>query len=296
MVLFLLTLSLFSPASSCCGQTPSSFPIYYQQESLSLSTSLSQTSSLGRVYDDSNSFFLWSNDKKRTLSQLQASIGSVALERHQFFLSGSVLRGQWKDPTTTATAHHLSDIQLGYSYEAWPEYSYSPWKPVIFVSLLMNLPTGKSIYDSNSLTEGADVTGSNQWGTGIGLTARKVYFPITLLAQTKWIRLFAKEFARADVSSSNDFSTSFFTTYSLRDWNLNLTGGISWSYLSSREIKNLNIASRPTEVNTLLISLQKILSAKYAVGLSYADQSWIGRPRNTLINQTYSIYLNYNTH
>lgn len=294
MALLFLVFSFLSHGNSCCGQTPSSFPLLHQHEALWVSSSFSQSQALGRVYNDSNAFYIWDSSKKRTLSNLQFSIGRVFEERHQFFLTSSLIRGQWQDTFGQSTSHHFSDTQVGYSYEILPEYTYSPWKPVIFLSAILNIPTGKSIYDGSSLSEGTDVTGFNQWGAGAGLTARKVLFPFTLLTQVRWLRLLPKQFPVGEVSTFNDFSTSAFATYSLREWGVNVTGGLSWSYLSSRTVQNLNIQSQPAEVSSVILSLQKVLSEQYSVGIAYSDQSLVGRPRNTLINQTYSVNINYN--
>lgn len=296
MATLLLIFTYLSHGNSCCGQTPSSFPVLYQQESVLISASLAQSQSLGRIYNDPNAFYVWNSDKKRTLSAFNVAVGTTFTEHHQIFLNTAMMRGQWQDAEGKAYKDHLADSQLGYSYELLPEYTYSPWKPVVFVSALMNLPTGKSIYDVNELSEGADVTGANQWGTGGGVTARKVLFPFTLVLQGKYLRLLPKSFAAADVGASDDVAASGFMTYAQRDWDMTFTAGITWSYLSSREIKNRGLSSEPTESCNVILSLQKIIGRRYSMGLSYSDQSLVGRARNTLINQTYSMNFNYFLH
>lgn len=278
-------------ANSCCGQSPASFTILSLEQRLTASSSYSYISSAGRVFN-SDDFYIW-DDKKRIIQAFQLNLASTLASRHQVFLNTSVLQGRYEDQIERASSQHLSDTQLGYTYELLTEYSFSYWKPLIYISAIANLPTGKSIYDDSSITEGADVTGHNQWGAGIGLTLRKVYFPLTITLQLKSLRIFSKEFNTTTVSGFYDNSLAFLFNYALSSYQVALNFGVTMNQLTQREI-SYSATSGVMQNTTLLFGLQKIFSDSWSAGFNYSDQTILGRARNSLLNQTASFNITYN--
>ncbi len=279
-------------ANSCCGQTPASFTVLSLEQSLSITSSYSYSTTQGRVYN-SKEFYVW-DDKKRNLESLQLSVASALSSRQQVFISSAFIQGRYADSFGTGKAQHLSDTQVGYSYEILPEYSFSYWRPVVFLTALANLPTGKSIYDQSLLTEGADVTGHNQWGIGLGLTLKKVYYPLTLTLQLKSLRLFPKSFANLKVSAFFENSVAFLVNYVTSYSSVSINTGITATQLTKRNISTTQVSSGVMQNTTVLIGLQKPLLSHWSLGLNYADQTLLGKARNTLLNKTYTLNLNYN--
>lgn len=263
------------------------------EQSLNISTSYSYAQAQGRVYTDPNAFYIWTN-KKRVVETVQLNVASAFTGRQQFFLTTSLMHSLYKDSIERGTAQHLADTLIGYTYEAIPEYAFSYWKPNVFVSILMNLPTGKSIYDHAYLSEGADVTGHNQWGAGLGLTLRKVVFPLTITLQGKAIRLFSKRFADTDVSGFYDTSLAILTNYATNYWDIALNLGLTFNHLTPRTLQQSQVTSGSMQNATVLIGAQKSLNDTWNVGLTYADQTLIGQARNSILNRTFSININYN--
>lgn len=280
-------------ANSCCGQAPTSFMVLQQQQRLAVSPSVSSTRTVGRVFN-SPDFHVWDSSKKRTIETVQINAAAALADHHQMFLTAGLLRGSYREETFRGQSTHASDTLLGYTYEALPEYTYSPWKPVIYVSALLNVPTGNSIYDDAELSEGAEVSGHNQWGAGLGLTARKVIFPWTMVVQARAIRLIEKDFSSVSVSGFYDASLAAFVTYATRLWDLSFTGGLTWNTLGSRRLSTMSSNSARSEVTTLVASLQKPINDSFVVSLAYADQTLWGDPRNTLLNQTVTFNVTYN--
>jgi hypothetical protein len=293
LVVFILCLPLQATANSCCGQTPASYMVLYQHQKYSISPSLVYTQSLGRVYE-SKDFHVWPQDKQRRVQMLNLNSAVSLGERGQVLISSSYVMATYQEQGDTSSASSFSDTQLGYSYELLPEYTYSAWKPVIYMSALVNLPTGHSIYDKNRLSEGADVTGHDQWGGGVGLTARKVIFPFTLLLQGKVLRLLPKDFATVNVSGFFDSSLAGFATYATRYWELSFTGGLTYNELSSRRLSTSDQASGRSKVTTVIFSVQKPISDTVSLSFAFSDQSLLGSPQNTLLNRSYNMNVNYN--
>ncbi len=292
LVSFLLILSKESHASSCCGQLPASFPILQLSQRLSINTSYSMADSQGRVFN-SKDFYVW-NDKKREIHSFGLNIAGAMADRHQAFISTSLFEGRYRDSTESGASQNMSDTLIGYSYELLPEYSFSYWKPVVYLSTFVNLPTGKSIYDTSSLSEGADVTGHNQWGFGMGLTLKKVYFPLTLLAQAKSLKIFSKSFGGMRVSDFYDNSLSVTANYALNFQEITLSAGVSVNHLTPRTLSTIREKSGSLQSTTVLLGSQKNFGENWGVGLFYSDQTWLGRARNTVLNKTYSLNVNYN--
>lgn len=293
LALFFLFIAGKSQANSCCGQTPASYLVMYQHQKYTVSPSVSYTQSLGRV-NSNDDFHVWEGDKKRVLQVLNINAAAAAGESGQFFLASGHVTSNFQEDGSSNSTRNFSDTLLGYSYEVVPEYTYSSWKPVVYLSVMVNVPTGHSIYDKNELSEGADVTGHNQWGAGLGITARKVFFPVTLLAQGKVLRLLAKDFSGTEVSGFYDSSLAGFVTYAFRWQDVSLSAGITWNHLSSRKITTLDSASGSSQVTTSILSLQKPLSDSWGLAFAVSDQTLIGEPRNTLLNRSYTLNFNYN--
>ena len=293
-IIILLSYQSLALANSCCGQTPASFVVLNMKQTLSASLGYSYMQAQGRVFNNPDEFFIWNNDKRRIIQSTQLSLAGSLSSRHQISMTTALMSSDYRSGNEQGSSQNLSDTLIGYHFELLPEYTYSAWKPVVFVSTFLNLPTGQSIYDPASLSEGADVTGHNQWGYGVGLTLRKVYFPLTLTWQSKWIHLIEEEFQQATVSDFEDISSAFLLDYTAELLPVTLTTGVTWSYLSPRRIGGLAPRSGSSEVTSFLASILKTIDDSWALSLAYNDQTLLGRPRNIILNRTLTFNINYN--
>lgn len=285
--------SVFASASSCCGQTPASYPVLYLQEKFSVVQSITQTQSMGRVFEGPD-FYVWPTNKKRIIQIAQWQVATTLSERQQLFMVSGVSRGEFRDSQQNASETHCNDTLIGYNYELLPEYSYSWWKPLIYLSALINLPTGNSIYDPSGLAEGTGVTGHNQWGTGAGMTIRKVYFPWTWTLQFKSLYLFSRSFETLNVSSFYDHSAALFLNYALGIQDIQILTGVTSAHLSPRSISTSSASSGWQRNTTWILGLQKAMTENIFLGGSYSDQTLLGPAANTLLNRSFTLNINYN--
>ncbi len=293
LIFSFLVLSNQAEANNCCGQSPASFTVLSQDQRLSLSAGFSYLRSQGRVYANSNEFFIW-GDKKRDVRSLLLNIASVVSGRHQVFLNTAFMEGQYVDQLESGRSTNQADTLVGYSYEVLPEYNFSYWKPLVYLTAFVNLPTGNSIYEEGTLSEGADVTGHNQWGVGIGLTAIKTYYPFTVTLQARTIRLFAREFSTVEVSDFYDSSLALLGNYVSRLWGLSFSSGITFNHLSERRLLPSGVTSDVTQNFTVLAGIQRPISNSLNLGINYADQTLIGPAKNSILNRSITINFNYN--
>lgn len=279
-------------ANSCCGQSVANFKVLHRYEDMSLSWAQTYSQTLGRMYQDPHAFYVWSNDKARTVHQSSLFFAKTLSERWQVLGHFGAMKIKYQDRGGAEEATHFNDSLVGVTYEALPEYTYHPLKPVVHISGLLLVPTGHSIYDENSLTEGAGVSGFNQWGPGLGLTLFKVWSPWQLQIQCKSLMLMAKDFANAQVSHFFENTLSAFLTYNTSFWDLSWTVGSIWTQVTRKKLNG--ILAQDSVVTTSTLSVNKVIDEHWSSSLSYSDQSLVGQSTNTLINQIYAANLSYN--
>jgi len=280
-------------ASSCCGQSGGSFPVAYLKQRLSLNLGLSKSQAQGRVQGGSGKFVTFASGKDLIKDSANFEVVHSLLDRHQFFAKTSFFKNSFESVNLNQQKSDFSDLVLGYTFEVVPEYVYSKWKPVVYLSALANLPTGRSVHDPSGLAEGADVTGYDQWGVGAGLTLRKIWFPVRLIVQFKSLALFADDLSGVYVSEFWEQSAGFTLAYSLIDfYDLSVSSGLTWQALQGREVDS--IKTEDSDFVSFNFSMIKPISGALAVSFNYVDQTLIGTPENTLLNRAYSINLNYN--
>ena len=207
-------------AGSCCGQSMANFTVLHKYEPLNINLSTTVSETLGRVRNDSKLYYEWGASKKRTAKNTTLSLASSFAEHWQWWATTSFVDVEYAERGVSEKFNDFSDSLIGLNYEILPEYSYHPLKPVVFVSFLLNLPTGQSAFDEGQLTEGAGVTGHNQYGLGFGVTLYKVWLPWQLKIQARSLRLLEKDFDNSEVSSFFDHSFANFVTYHGSFWDL----------------------------------------------------------------------------
>lgn len=297
LILLFFTAQVFSLnafSSSCCGSSPSSFLINFSDERFILSIGSSYLNTAGRVFESNNEFIDW-NSKKR--SSVTNSLSSLIKFSDRLSLSAklSFITAEYKDSFSNPKDSNFSDSLFSLNYEVLPLYTYSKYRPVIYLSFLTNLPTGSSIYESSVLPEGANVTGYNQFGLGAGLSFYKVLRPYTFISQIKYLNLFKDRIHKTEVSDFFDFSWSNQISYKLKK-GFSLLVGLNWQYLSKREMvvfqkKSQDLNAKSTQVTSATFGFSYKLPRDFALHFTYLDQSLLGQPRNTLINRTYAINL-----
>jgi hypothetical protein len=292
-VLIILLTGQFTFASSCCGQSGGSFPVSYLKQKLSLNMALSRSESLGRVRAGSNQFVTFSDDKKLLKESLGFDAVYSLTDRSQMFTKASFFRNSYSSAVLNQQQTDLSDLVIGYTYEVLPEYTYSKWKPVVYLSTLLNLPTGRSVHDPNGLAEGADVTGYDQWGLGAGLTFRKVWFPFRAIVQLKSLALFRDDLSGVEVSNFWEHSAGLTLSYSVPNfYDVNLTSGLTWQSLQGRSVDKIRTAD--SEFVSFNFSIIKPLNDSFVLSVNYVDQTLLGTPENSLLNRAFSTNINYN--
>lgn len=292
--------SLSSYASPCCGQNSSSLNVMTLRQGFSLSLSQTEMQSLGRVYDADNSFFVWPDSKSRDVSITQLSAGLGINERWQLQMVSSWQRASYSSQEFSQTEASMMDTLLGVTYELWPEYSFSFYKPIVYVSLLANIPTGRSVFETGAGPENIAVTGHGQWGGGLAVTLQKTIRPWFLSIQLRSLRLFADSWDETRVDGFYDSSAQMLFGYSLPFWDLNINFGLTQLELSERSVKinsslvSANIKSPNSRSTMLNFGISRSVTENMNLALNFSDQTLLGQPKNTLLGQSVSLVVSYN--
>lgn len=289
-----------SEASPCCGQNSSSLNIMTLRQGLNLALSQTQMKGLGRVFDQDDSFYVWPASKSRDVAITQLSAGYSLSQRWQVLATSSWQRSIYASDGYQQTATHMMDTTLGVTFEALPEYSFSYYKPIIYLTLFANLPTGRSVFAGPMGPENIAVTGHDQWGSGIAVTLQKNLRPWTMMLQMKSLRLFADTWLETPVDGFFDSSVQLLLGYNLPIWDLNLNFSATQLELLPRTVTlgsraGLSTIVSPNSRSTMLsFGLSRMVNENVNLALSYNDQTLIGDPRNTLLAQGVSLVISYN--
>jgi hypothetical protein len=293
IVIFVFTKN--SLASSCCGGSPIVFHLPQNNQRLNFNFGASQINGVGRVFQESEDFIEWTS-RDRILEVLNFSGSYMLMDRLSLSLQSGFFFSTYADNFVQVNDQNWGDSLLALNFEALPEYTYSRFRPKIFTSLLLNLPTGRSIFEDGASPEGANVTGHGLWGLGLGLTFNKTWSPYMLNIQTRGLQIFSGTIDNQRISNYFDFSTSVRLTRFIFDkWGV-LTG-LDWSYISKRErnffeVIGDNLQALSSQRTSVVFGINYSLNSDSTLSFTYSDESLLGQPRNTVINRT--IALNFN--
>lgn len=81
--------------------------------------------------------------------------------------AATLLSDRWQAGAAATAAQTLGDLKLNAAYEAWPEYTYSVWKPRGYVFAQLTAPTGTSPYSEPGLVSPL-ATGEGFWTASAG--------------------------------------------------------------------------------------------------------------------------------
>lgn len=280
--MFALIISLFltqAHAASCCGGGASNTAIITNNDRIEFTTSMLFSS----VYAQARSDGKWQKlDGDKTKEVLTLEGATLLSDRLQAGLSVPFQRNTYES-TQNVDGSGVGDTKINVAYEAVTDWDYSKYRPKVFVYSQLQLPTGKSIYDTQSI-EGVDSTGMGLWGLGVGATAvkniRKWDFVGTAFIQ----KLFSRNFGGTEIDPGNVYQASLGVGYNVGDWRVGVT---NLAYLqdsgSTSGTVDSKISIERYIASTLAVSY--LVEEDLSVTASYTDQTLLGKPINTQLSQ-----------
>lgn len=282
MILFLIGL-LLSPsvqAASCCGGGASTTAIITNNDKAQFTASMLYSSVHAQARTDGK----WKKldgDKSKEILTLEAS--TLLSDRTQIGLSAPFQRNSFESSSEDVNGSGVGDVKINFAYEAIPDWDYSKYRPKVYVYSQIQLPTGKSIYDTQS-TEAVDSTGMGLWGLGVGTVALKTIkkwdFTGILFAQ----KVFDQSYGAVRVEPGNIYQASLGVGYNDNDWRFGIT---NMAYLqdsgSTSGLVDSKISIERYVSSTLVVSY--MIEEDLSVTASYSDQTLLGKPINTQLSR-----------
>lgn len=160
-------------AAACCGGN-NLFPSLISGDEKAQITATTAYSSVVGDALVSGAFVGRSSDDGESRATLRLDFAALLSDRWQMGLSVPVVRRIRTRPNAQAEAVGLGDLGIMLAYEAFPQWSYSAWKPKGLLFLSLGLPTGRSALDSQMLFQ-IDAMGRGYWVPGIGALFQKAW-------------------------------------------------------------------------------------------------------------------------
>lgn len=166
-ILFLvLGFSLDCVASACCARSSAAPTLILGDNHAQFGIGAGFVSKVASA--DAGGAAIFEGPESSNLLENYRLDGSILLsDRWQIGLSLSVVRnhvkyGDWDSSTG------LGDTRISAAYEAFPLWTYSPWRPQGFLFGVLTLPTGRSTYEDRTNGLAADVVGNGFFSLTVG--------------------------------------------------------------------------------------------------------------------------------
>lgn len=282
-ILFLLLalVSVGAHGAACCSAGGGNSNLIVSDDAATLGISASFAKVIGNVSVDGVSTFRSASD--REWIQTFTLDGAYLLsDRWQIGAAFPLVRHFRATPDANASSFGWGDASFFSAFEAIPEYSYSNWKPRLFVYGQLRLPIGQNVYSSTS-SFAIDAHGKGYWTPSLGFLLIKVWdgWDLTLRGSV------GRGVGRHFVTSTGD-------RWVQPGWEglVSLAGG--WSPSGTAWRFGLSLA--PTFETASNVASSKlswdfnaevsyVLDRVYLMNVGYLDQTLFGPARNTTLNR-----------
>lgn len=190
----------------------------------------------------------------------------------------------------------VGDLRVSLGYEFLPLWSYSKWKPQGFLFSVVNLPTGRSTYESVSPAL-VDVSGSGFVSLSFGTL---------FLKRWDWVDAFV--IAEGHFSFPRTFSTSGFSYDVAPGFGGSAGGGLGYSPWGGRLRVGVRFQPRWDQLEQVEgrgrglvgqggsrwvtdsgIDLSVLIGESSTLMASYTDQTWFGPSQSAPLNRSFAM-------
>lgn len=271
-------------ASACCSGGSAIPSVITGDDRFQLGSSFSSSFVVGEVNSDGESSF-YNDITEESLYALNLSSAFMFSYRIQ---AGVQIPFQWRS-VGESSEDGISDIKLNVAWEAFPLYSYSVWRPQFFIFAAMSFPTGKSTYESANPR--VDTFGKGFYTPSLGFLTQKSWRRFDTSLSGEWGFPQARRFDSGKVDPGFNYSAMVSIGYRLSSFRVGLSVGPNYEEAKKLEGSSLSGGSKLVWDSSLLLSYTQ--NDFWSYSLSYLDQSLIGPAKNTKLNRSLSVGINY---
>ncbi len=274
-------------AAACCGGAFAVPSLITGDEAGTLTTSFSYSKVDTDVFADG----VWQKRPGDDISQIFKIEGAHIFQDR--FQAGVSIPFQIRNLSGAqgGQSSGLGDVsgQLGYEY--LPDWDYNPWRPHGVGFLSLNLPTGRSVYESN---DGLDSRGRGFWSLGLGTTLTKTWTRWDANSTLEIHRSFEKQVQNSQLEGTIHpgwgGSWAFGTGYNFKDWRCG--GSLTWSQEDPISVTgNRSSSGSLQRFTTGTLAVSYVADLEWAGTLNYSDQTLFGDPVNTSLSKSVSILI-----
>jgi hypothetical protein len=182
------------------------------------------------------------------------------------------------------------DLSLQLGYEFLPDWSYHPIRPKGIVYLGLITPTGRSIYESQD-GSGIDARGRGFWGVSSGVVLTKRWKRFDLNSNSEVHYSFPKNIDSPNLTGrvTPGFGANLSLGAGVSYKDLRIGNLVTWTYESPVEVTgNTESKGNLKRFTGLGFLISYMLTSQDSFTLNYTDQSLLGSPYNTTLNQSLS--------
>lgn len=283
---FSLLIIFYSPISfgaACCGSGFAIPSIITGDEKAQFTSSLTHSD----VVADVSSSGVWQRHSSEQINTLKIEAAHIFNERWQAGISLPVQ--QRKKPSTDKNSSTgISDISTQIGYEYLTDWDYSSWRPRAVGYFSVVFPTGKSIYESDTLS-GIDSRGRGFWSFGIGSIFTKNYNEWDFFSNLELHKSLNKSVntsqAQGEIKPGVGGSMSLGVGYNIKEFRVGVTS--AWNYEEALDFDGTVSSSGDLQrYATMTFSLSYLLKNNFSTAISYSDQTILESPSNTSLSRS----------
>jgi hypothetical protein len=281
LLLFSFCLSEKIFAAACCGGGFATPSLISGDDKAQITSSLSQSEVHADVYTNG----LWKKRETNEHSEtFRIDAAHIFADRWQAGLSLPVIKRSRANESSSG----LGDASTLLGYEYLPDWDYHPYRPKGIGFLQLVLPTGKSVYETDT-TYGLDSRGRGFWALGLGTLLTKAFGKYDAFINAEVHRSFNKSINESGINGTlkpgwgSNIGLGF--GYNTKDFRFG--GNLTWSYEDAIAIAGaINSEGSLQRFTTLGLTASYLMSSEWATTLSYSDQTLVGSPYNTSLSKS----------
>ncbi len=288
------------PANTPCCSSGAAAPAIVSGDDLAqISLGISRGSVIGDAPDQGIPIFRAPTNSEITQT-LRVDSALMLSDRFQCGLGVPLIQRSVRDTKSSTHATRLGDIALTLAHETLPEWSYSQWKPKGITFAQLTLPTGKSIYDSQTISP-VEMTGKGFYSVAFGEIFTKTFrrFDIFLIPEIHYslTRTFEAYALENSITVSPRFggSLAFGMAYSPASSDFRFGLRIQPTYNEGKIIQSEtgSRVARHQQSCDIGVDVAYWVNSNWSALLAYTDQTLLGPAVNTNLSRTVSLGLQH---
>jgi hypothetical protein len=273
-------------ASSCCGGASAIPVLILGDEKAQMGLGLTQSKVSDYVDRDS----LWQKASAKDQTDTVILNGSLVFQdRWQAGVSLPIVQRSVSDQKVSG----IGDLTVNVGYEYLTDWDYNPWRPKGLGYLQISVPSGKSIYDTDSMGA-VNGLGKGFWSFGLGTILSKNIGRLDGFANFE-VRN-SLERSQNDQNAIRKYKPGFGTITGLglgyNFENLRVGAGLSFNYDDPINVSgDINSKGQSQQFVAASVAMNLALRSEWSIAINYSDQSVFGSPSNVALSKSLSVQL-----